>query len=129
MDIDLQENFLHIAGAKTIKQSLVTRSNFLENITADTDCNFFKNNNTKELFFSLDELEYVDLLISPKDYDECEFYDAIYFFENKKNNFRCIDKQHFEYYDKLQELFYKKMELVYPNEKDEVIPDSWNKPL
>jgi len=33
MDINLQENFLHITGAKTIKQSLVAKSNLLEKIT------------------------------------------------------------------------------------------------
>lgn len=111
-----------------LKETLIAKSNFLDNLNSNMDYGFFDNDNIKHLFFQQDEQKYVEILCNPEIFDECQFYDAIYFFEDKKNEYRCKDKEFFEFYDKLQELFYKKMELIYPNEKDELMTDCWNKP-
>ena len=107
----------------------VDKTSFLKTLTASSDLSFLNDENVKKLFFDNDEYQYVDTLYNSEICDECEYYDAIQFFEDKKNEYRCVNKEFFEYYDQIQEIFYKKMELYYPNEKDEYVEDRWDKPL
>ena len=108
------------------KDFLIKKSEFLNKLRENKDSDVFNNDSFVHIFFEDDEIDYVSLLTSSDSYEECEFYDAIYFFEDKKNEYRCKDKEYFEYYDKLQELFYIKMDTLYPNEKDAVVADRWD---
>lgn len=111
------------------KEFLIKKTEFLNKLIENMDTNVFNNDSFANVFFKDDEIDYVSFLTSSDSYEECDFYDAIYFFEDKKNKYRCKNKEYFEYYDKLQELFYIKMETLYPNEKDEVVADRWDKPI
>jgi hypothetical protein len=111
------------------KNFLIKKCEFLNKLIENMDNDVFNNDSFARVFFKDDETDYVSLLTSSDSYEECVFYDAIYFFEDKKNMYRCKYKEYFEYYDKLQELFYIKMELIYPNEKDEVVADRWDKSI
>ena len=110
------------------KEFLIKKNNILDKLNKYTKNDIFNMKIFQNLYFENNEQENIYMLLLIDDmYNECEFYDAIYYFEDKKNKYRCRDKEYFEYYNKLQELFYKKMELVYPNEKNDIIQDKWNK--
>jgi hypothetical protein len=126
---ELAQTFKTISNDEEHKGFLIKKTNFLTKLNETLDEKIFNTETFINMFFENDEHDYVYLLSSSDNNEECYFYDAIYYFEDKKNNYRCKDKEFFEYYDKLQELFYTKMELIYPNEKDEAIPDKWDTPI
>lgn len=111
----------------TLNMNIKDKSNFISTLDVNSDLSFLEDPIAKQLFFTQEEETYCDILCNPNDYEEYEFIEAIYFFEQIKNKYRCKNKEYFEYYDKLQELFYKKLELQFPDCKYENVPDRWDK--
>lgn len=114
------------------KQYLIDKTKLLEELkNNDVNFEYYSSDEFKKLVYGdkhIDE-NYNDMLECSEKYLECDFYDAIFYYEKIKNQYRCKDKEHFEYYDMFQELFYKKMEEIYPIEKEEAIPDKWDRKL
>jgi hypothetical protein len=112
-----------------IHNFLIDKTVFLSDLDGNSDFSFLENEDIRKLFFNEDDEHYCELLCNPTNFEECDFNDAILYFEDIKNSFRYKNKEHFEYYDSLQELFYKVYEKHYPDEKYEHMPDCWNKEI